>query len=374
MYSNDNRIVMTLDAGGTNLVFSAIRGGDEIVTPITLPSCACSQEQCLGQLATGFTRIREQLPEPPVAISFAFPGPADYPAGIIGDLPNFPSFRGGVALGPYLEDIFNIPVFINNDGDLFAYGEALTGALPEINNRLEKAGSIKRYKNLLGLTLGTGFGAGVVIDGNLLMGDNAAGGDIWCFRNKKYQQYIVEESVSIRAVQRVYRELSGDTHVYTPKDIFDMAEGIRPGNQEAALRAFAELGEMAGDAIAQAITLIDGLVVIGGGLTGAAKYILPALLQEMNSQTGMMDGSRFCRLQSKAYNLDDEAEFNLFAKGEAVKIRVPGSGREVDYDPCKRIGVMISKQGASRSVALGAYVYALNQLSTVNCQLKQVTS
>ena len=374
MYSNDNRIVMTLDAGGTNLVFSAIRGGDEIVTPITLPSCACSQEQCLGQLATGFSRIREQLPEPPVAISFAFPGPADYPAGIIGDLPNFPSFRGGVALGPYLEDIFNIPVFINNDGDLFAYGEALTGALPEINNRLEKAGSIKRYKNLLGLTLGTGFGAGVVIDGNLLMGDNAAGGDIWCFRNKKYQQYIVEESVSIRAVQRVYRELSGDTHVYTPKDIFDMAEGIRPGNQEAALRAFAELGEMAGDAIAQAITLIDGLVVIGGGLTGAAKYILPALLQEMNSQTGMMDGSRFCRLQSKAYNLDDEAEFNLFAKGEAVKIRVPGSGREVDYDPCKRIGVMISKQGASRSVALGAYVYALNQLSTVNCQLKQVTS
>ena len=111
MYSNDNRIVMTLDAGGTNLVFSAIRGGDEIVTPITLPSCACDLDQCLGQLATGFTRIREQLPEPPVAISFAFHGPADYPAGIIGNLPNFPSFRGGVALGPYLEDQFNIPVF-----------------------------------------------------------------------------------------------------------------------------------------------------------------------------------------------------------------------------------------------------------------------
>ena len=228
---------------------------------------------------------------------------------------------------------------------------------------MEKAGSIKRYKNLLGVTLGTGFGAGVVIDGNLLMGDNAAGGDVWCFRNKKYQQYIVEESVSIRAVQRVYRELSGDTATYTPKDIFDMAEGTRPGNRQAALRAFAELGEMAGDAIAQAITLIDGLIVIGGGLTGAAKYILPALLQEMNSQTGMMDGSRFSRLQSKAYNLDDETQFSQFAKGEAVKIHVPGSGREVDYDPCKRIGVMISKQGASRSVALGAYVYALNQLT-----------
>lgn len=363
MYSNDNRIVMTLDAGGTNLVFSAIRGGEEIVNPITLPSCACYLKQCLDQLATGFTRIREQLPEAPVAISFAFPGPADYPAGIIGDLPNFPSFRGGVALGPYLEEKFGVPVFINNDGDLFAYGEALTGALPEVNRRLEEAGSNKRYKNLLGVTLGTGFGAGVVIDGKLLSGDNAAGGDIWCFRNKKYREYIVEESVSIRAVQRVYRELSGEAILLTPKYIFEIAEGNCPGNREAAIRAFAELGEMAGDAIAQAITLVDGLVVIGGGLTGAAKYILPALLQEMNSQTGMMDGSRFPRLQSRAFNLDDEQEFARFTKGEAVKITIPGSGREIDYDPCKRIGVTVSKQGASRSVALGAYMYALNQLT-----------
>ena len=257
---------MTLDAGGTNLVFSAIRGGREIVTPITLPSCACHLDQCLGQLLTGFTHVSEQLPEAPVAISFAFPGPADYPAGIIGDLPNFPSFRGGVALGPYLEEKFGIPVFINNDGDLFAYGEALTGALPEINRRLEEAGSFKRYKNLLGVTLGTGFGAGVVLNGNLLEGDNAAGGDIWCFRNKKYQSYGL---------------LSGDASPFTPKDIYDIAEGIRPGNQEAARSAFAELGEMAGDALAQAITLIDGLIVIGGGLTGAAKYFMSSLLKEM---------------------------------------------------------------------------------------------
>lgn len=363
MYTNDKHIVMTLDAGGTNLVFSAIRGGQEIVAPVVLPSCACHLEQCLGQLFAGFQRVREMLPEAPAAISFAFPGPADYPAGIIGDLPNFPSFRGGIPLGPYLEERFNVPVFINNDGNLFAYGEALTGALPEVNRRMEEAGSIKRYKNLLGITLGTGFGAGVVIDGNLLMGDNAAGGDIWCFRNKKYPKHIAEESVSIRAVQRVYRELTGDISPLTPKDIFDIAEGTHPGNAEAARASFAELGEMAGDAIAQAVTLVDGLVVIGGGLTGAAKYIMPSLLKEMNSQTGMMDGSRFNRLQMKAFDLDDAGSFNCFAKGEAVKIAIPGSGRLVDYDPFKRIGVTVSKQGANRSIALGAYVFAINHLT-----------
>lgn len=359
---NDDRIVMTLDAGGTNFVFSAIRGGQEIVTPIVLPSNAEDLSRCLKNIEDGFTRVHEMLPERPVAISFAFPGPADYPSGIIGNLPNFPSFRGGVALGPFLREKFNLPVFINNDGDLFAYGEALTGILPEVNRRLKEAGSIKQYKNLLGLTLGTGFGAGVVINGDLLVGDNAAGGDIWCFRNKKHQSYIVEESVSIRAVQRVYRELSGDVSPLEPKDIYEIAEGTRPGDQEAARHSFAELGEMAGDAIAQAITLIDGLVVIGGGLTGAAKYILPSLLKEMNSDTGMMDGSLFSRLQMKAFNLDDPDDFQCFAKGEAVKIRVPGSTIDVDYDPFKRIGVAISKQGANRSIALGAYVYALNHL------------
>ena len=43
------------------------------------------------------------------------------------------------------------------------------------------------------------------------------------------------------------------------------------------------MGEAAGDALATAITLIDGLVVIGGGLTGAAELFLPALVAEMNA-------------------------------------------------------------------------------------------
>lgn len=362
MYTNDNRIVMTLDAGGTNLVFSAIRAGAEIVRPVTLPAASGHLETCLNHLVKGFTEIYNLLPEAPVAISFAFPGPADYAAGIIGDLPNFPSFRAGVALGPFLQDRFGIPVFIHNDGNLFAYGEALTGILPEVNRRLEEAGSIKRYKNLLGITLGTGFGAGVVVNGELLTGDNASGGDVWCLPNKKYPGYIVEESVSIRAVQRVYAERSGDVSSLTPKQIYEIAEGTCPGDRQAAAAAFAELGEMAGDAIASAVTLIDGLIVIGGGLTGAARYILPALLKELNATTGMMDGSRFGRLQMKVFNLDDPGEFDRFARGEAVKIAVPGTNRTVDYDPFKRIGLALSRQGASHSIAMGAYWYALNHL------------
>ena len=91
MYSHDNRIVATLDAGGTNLVFGAMRGCEYIGETVTLPSNSHDLDLCLKTIVDGFTKIISSLEEKPVAISFAFPGPADYPAGIIGGfLPNFP--------------------------------------------------------------------------------------------------------------------------------------------------------------------------------------------------------------------------------------------------------------------------------------------
>ncbi len=362
----DKRIVMTLDAGGTNMVFSAIQDKQEIVSPVILHSEVNNLDRCLRVLVNGFEKVRNMLPETPSAISFAFPGPADYESGIIGDLPNFPAFRGGIALGAFLKKHFRIPVFINNDGNLFAYGEASEGILPAINNDLSTAGNAKRYRNLLGVTLGTGFGAGVVIDGKLLTGDNGAGGDVWCLRNKRYLDFIVEESVSIRAVKRVYASLSGDNGELTPKDIFDIAEGRRSGNQKAAIFSFEELGEMAGNAIAEAITLIDGLIVIGGGLAGASKYILPALIREMKESLHMMNGTCFNRLQMELFNLEDSTEKKLFLENRSKQIRIPESEQYIDYDPFKRIGIAISRLGTNRAIALGAYKFALNKLNELN--------
>jgi len=53
-------------------------------------------DACLATLADGFIKVRKSLTDAPIAISFAFPGPADYPRGIIGDLAP-PYFRGGAA-------------------------------------------------------------------------------------------------------------------------------------------------------------------------------------------------------------------------------------------------------------------------------------
>jgi len=363
-YENDQRIVMTLDAGGTNFKFSAIRGNKPAIEPFSVPSNADNLDRCLATLVNGFERVRKSLPAPPVAISFAFPGPADYPRGIIGDLGNLPAFRGGIALGPMLEDKFKIPVFINNDGDLFVYGEAIAGFLPHVNNLLEKAGSPKRYKNLFGVTLGTGFGAGIVRDGELFLGDNICAGEIWLLRNKLQPETNVEEGASIRAVRRVYAAKAGIPfdQAPEPKVIFEIGMGKAEGNRDAAREAFRQLGEVVGDALAQALTLIDGLAVIGGGVSGAWPLFLPAVVDEMNGTYTSPSGEKFRRLAQFVFNLEDPAQLDKFLKGATKEITVPGSTRKIAYDPMPRIGVGMSRLGTSEAVAIGAYAFALHKL------------
>lgn len=362
-YSNDQRIVMTLDAGGTNFVFSAMQANRSMVDCFGLPSQADNLERSLATIVEGFRRVESHLPGKAAAISFAFPAPADYANGIIVGPRNLPAYRD-VALGAFLEDQFGIPVFISNDGDLFAYGEATAGFLPYVNRLLEQAGSPKRYRNLLGITLGTGFGGGIVRDGQLFTGDNSVAGEVWLLRHKLAADTNAEEGASIRAVRRVYAEQAGIAFEQAPepRSIFEIAEGSMPGNRAAAQAAFRAMGEITGDAIAQAITLLDAVVVIGGGIAGAHRQFLPAIVDEMNSTYTAPNGEKFRRLIPQAFNLEDPAQLDVFLKGETKELKVPGSGRVVRFDGLQRTGVGIARLGTSEATSIGAYAYALSRL------------
>jgi len=363
-WNTDNRIVLTLDAGGTNFAFSAIQGGQQIVGPVILPAEPTDLELSLSNIIQGLECLATEIPAQAVAISFAFPGPADYPCGIIDNAGNLPAYSGGVALGPLLADHFGLPVFVNNDGDLFAYGEAIAGFLPKVNRMLEAAGSPKRYHNLFAVTLGTGFGGGIVRNGELFLGDNSAAGEIWLLRNKLGNDAFAEEGASIRAVKRVYAQALGIDFesAPSPQEICEIAKGEVPGNAAAARLAFATLGEVVGDALANALTLLDGLAVIGGGLAGAAPFFMPRLIEEMNGTIAKYSGGRISRLAQKVFSLEDPVQLEQFLKGDVREIRVPRSLSTVSYDPLKRIGVGISELGTTEAVGIGAYAYALQQL------------
>ncbi|MCA9236310.1 MAG: ROK family protein [Planctomycetales bacterium] len=363
-WETDKRVVLTLDAGGTNFAFSAVQGGRQIGDTVVLPAEPNDLDKSLGNITEGFQRLIDALGTSPAAISFAFPGPADYPHGIIDNGGNLPAYNNGVALGPMLADRFGVPVYMNNDGDLFAYGEAIAGLLPKVNRQLEEAGSPKRYRNLFAVTLGTGFGGGIVRNGELFIGDNSNAGEIWIMRNKLGKDAFAEEGASIRAVQAAYGEIAGTDadDLPEPKEIFEIGMGTATGDQKAAQMAFARLGEVVGDALANALTLIDGLAVIGGGLAGASPLFMPRLIEELNGTIAKYNGERIPRLAQRAFNLDDPDQLAAFLRGEAREIVVPGTDRKVAYDPLKRIGVGVSELGANRAVGIGAYAYALQQL------------
>lgn len=363
-YNNDQRTVMTLDAGGTNFVFSAIRGCEEVVEPIHLPSAANNLELCLANLVNGFHAVRSRLKEHPAAISFAFPGPTDYPNGIVGDLGNLPAFRGGVAIGPMLAEEFGIPVFMNNDGDLYAYGEAISGYLPWVNAQLEKAGSPKRFKNLVGLTLGTGFGGGLVYDGHLFTGDNSAGMEVWLLSQRFNPVNNIEESISIRAVKRVYADFIGVPFEKspTPKEIYEIGIGEKPGDKLAAIEAYRRMGQALGDALCNILTITDGIAVIGGGVAGARSLFVPAMLEEMNGKFTTPSSVTIDRLSQKVFYLDDPSQMELFVKGDIRQVQIPHSDHRITYDPMARVGVGFSHIGTSKAISIGAYSYALHKL------------
>jgi glucokinase len=236
--------------------------------------------------------------------------------------------------------------------------------LPDLNKRVAEVGNPRRYRNLFGATFGTGFGGGIVTRHGLLFGDNSAGGEINRVRNKIFRQFDVEESVSIRGLRREYAHNAGinTASAPEPKEIFEIGTGKRAGNREAAIRAFDAFAEAAADALANALTLVDGLVVIGGGLSGAWPLFMPGLVREMNQPYQTTSGELLDRLEITVFNLEDGKGMEEFLKPSAHRIPVPFSTRETIYDPIKKTGVGISRLGTSKAVSVGAYAYALAAL------------
>jgi glucokinase len=107
---------------------------------------------------------------------------------------------------------------------------------------------------------------------------------------------------------------------------------------------------------------MDGLAVIGGGISAAWPLFLPTVVSELNSFYTAPDGRQFRRLASVAFNLEDQAQTEKFLSGETRQVEVPGGRRKIAHDPLQRTGVGISRLGTTQAVAIGAYAYALNKL------------
>jgi glucokinase len=362
---NQDKIILSLDAGGTNLVFTAIEGG-ELSKKYSIPTVSKTLNDFLEKLILGFDEVLKSVGGKADAISFCFPGPADYKAGIIGDLENLPFFKGGVPLRQILENEFKIPVFINNDGDLFTLGEAVSGLLPKVNSKLKENGNRPGYRNILGVTLGTGFGGGLASRGKLWLGDNSAGVEINRFLNPFDHSQSAEEILSIRGIKKLFADFAGCMPENTPQpiDIFRIGMGRRKGNKEAAIKAWDYFGKVLGEVLANAASLTDSLIVVGGGLSAAYPLFLQTAVNTMNGQLKKAHGGKMPRMEVFAYNLNNQQCLADFLMDESKEIIVPFSGKKIKYNAIKKIGLGISVLGTSEAVAIGAWEVAVGNLPT----------
>lgn len=357
--NNTTMIVLTLDAGGSKFVFSAIKDGKFIGESKKIPSNGHDLDKCLLGMIDGFKQQQKAVGEPIDAISFAFPGPANYREGIIGNTENLKGFRGGVPLKAMLENIFKVPVFINNDGDLFTYGESLAGSLPLINAQLQKAGNKMQYRNVVGLTIGSGFGGGFVHDKLLITGDNVTACEIWKMSNRLDPERNCEELIAIRSLRRFYAEYAkipfDDTPM--PREIYLIGMGKEKGNKAAAKKAFFHMGECLGDAVANMITLFDGIVVIGGGVSGARELIIPGVEKELQHKFLSLS-----RVTQNVYCLNKPEQLAEFVKPESKTLKVPLSDKTVEYSYMPKCGYLFSSFDTSMMINIGAYHFAKEML------------
>ena len=126
---------------------------------------------------------------------------------------------------------------------------------------------------------------------------------------------------------------------------------------------YSDLG-LEADALANAITLMDGLIVVGGGLANAYPLFIDAILAEMNGTIESYGGDTLPRIVQKCFDLENKDACAKFLEGTVKQLTIPGTDKTVPYDSLKRLGIGHAVLDTSQAVAIGAYVFALNQLDS----------
>jgi len=240
--------IIGVDLGGTN-----IRAGKVIQQKIThtqkSPTPPNGTE--MEVLEKLFAVIDTCFDSDTQSIGIGVPSIVDVKKGIVYDVTNIPSWKA-VPLKSILENRYNIPVYVNNDANCFVLGEKYFGKAQE-------------YQNIVGLTLGTGMGSGLIFNGKLYEGTNCGAGE---FGNIIYLTSIFEHYCS--------GEFFAKEKSIEAVEAYQQA---KEGNIKA-ITMFEEFGVHIGQAIKSILYAYDPeIIVLGGSLTNAYEFFKPAMLE-----------------------------------------------------------------------------------------------
>jgi glucokinase len=255
-------IAVGIDLGGTKIAAGLVTGESEVLSDVRVPTEADKPARhILGNMVGAVRSALEQAgvsPDEVAGVGIGSPAPLDMEKGVILSTGNLPSLHGFPVVDELSRE-FGKRVVLNNDANCYGLAEARFGAG-------------KGAKVCCGLTLGTGMGGFLVIDGQVFNGPRGAGAEVWCCPYKGDQ---VEEKVSGRAIARNYKKLT--EKVATAKELAAMA---RDGDADA-LMAWREFGRDLATPVAWLCNLCDpDVVVLGGSLSRAWDLFHADLMEE----------------------------------------------------------------------------------------------
>jgi glucokinase len=157
-------IVLGIDIGGTKIKSLALEGPEKILAEFETPSFANEGPQNVRQAIKQCVRHYESLRIPFSKIGIGCAGSVDSKRGIVRNSPNFSDWKN-ISIREWIETDFDLPSTIDNDANCAVYAEW-------------KQGNGKGHQNIILLTLGTGIGGGLILDGKLFKGATGTAGEI----------------------------------------------------------------------------------------------------------------------------------------------------------------------------------------------------
>ena len=276
MSAEDNLPRFGVDLGGTAIKLGRVEG-DHLVERLELDTPHDGSD-CLDAIAEGVRKLAGGSPINQVGIGV--PVVIDLERTCVLDAPNL-EFLEGLPVTTLLNDRLGCPVVLENDANAAAFGEAQVGAGRGLND-------------FMFLTLGTGVGGGVILDGKPFHGPGGMAGEIGHMTTGHDRQCgcgtigCLEAIASARAMETLAAQELG-----RPLSLKELAAVARDGDKDA-LSVFRTSGLALGIALAQVALLLDlRIFLFGGGGAPALDLLAPHALEELNKRCFGRSGADF---------------------------------------------------------------------------------
>ena len=245
MKNKANNIFLGVDIGATKTIFllAEISGAKYKVLKSTKTPTPKKEKEILKMVEENFKIL--SLKNKISAVGIGFAGLVDFERGRALMGPNLKT--GKIEFKKVLEKKLKVPIAIDNDAKCFVLAESIFGAA-------------KGYKNIVGLTIGTGIGGGIIIDGKIYRGATGSAGEFGHTEILKGKE--LEEAASGSGLVNIYKKISGKR--LSSFEIVNLAKN----KDKKALEAVNFCGESLGSGIANIIESFNPeIIVLGGGLS-----------------------------------------------------------------------------------------------------------